>query len=206
MEHIINGGIYRVVFNGKNNSEFDGDHPTLIVRTLKEHDMYIVVPLTTYTEEKWDKCKSKGFGVKINSSKSIARIDKFKVIHKSDIKNRWKINSQNFRITPDDLEKINSKLNNYILLSSDKAIRDYEKYYQQYNNIVNSLIELKSSNSNSLFLDSSDDDFIILKTNKSNVNKISKEDINDIITNTYGCKNPIIKLNGTDLVIQIPKH
>ena len=206
MENIINGGIYRVVFYGENNSEFDGEHPTLIVRTLKEYDMYIVIPLTTYTKEKWDKCKSKGFGVKINSSKSIARIDKFKVIHKSDIKNRWKINEQNFRITPDDLRKVNSKLNDYILLSSDKATRVYEKYYQQYDKIFNSLMELKSSNSNSIFSISTDDKFTILKTNKSNVNKLSKEDLKDIITNVYSCKSPIIELDGLDLIIKITKH
>lgn len=206
MEHIINGGLYRVVFNGKNNSEFDGEHPTLIVRTLKEYDMYIVVPLTSYTKEKWTKCKSKGFGVKINSSRSIARIDKLKVIHKSDIQNRWKIDGQNFRVTPDDLKKVNSKLNEYIFLSSDKTLRMYEKYYNQYDNIFNSLTELKSNHSSQLFSTSTNNEFIILKTDKSNVNQISKEDINEIVVNVYGCKKPIIELKKSDLIIKIPKH
>ena len=206
MEHIINGGLYRVVFNGKTNSEFDGEHPTLIVRTLKEYDMYIVVPLTSYTKEKWTKCKSKGFGVKINSSRSIARIDKLKIIYKSNIQNRWKIDGQNFRVTPDDLKKVNSKLNEYILLSSDKTLRTYEKYYNQYDNIFHSLTELKSNNSNPLFSTSTNNEFIILKTDKSNVNQISKEDINEIIFNIYGYRKPIIEVEKFDLIIKIPKH
>lgn len=206
MEHIINGGLYRVVFSGKNNSEFDGEHPTLIVRTLKEYDMYIVIPLTSYTKEKWTKCKSKGFAVKINDSRSIARIDKFKVIHKSDIKNRWKIDNQNFRVALDDLKKVNSKLNEYIELSSDKALRTYEKYYNQYDNIFNSLVELKLKHSSDLFSITTNDDFIILKTSKNNVNQLSKEDIREIVVNVYDCKKTIIELNKFDLVVKVPKH
>lgn len=205
MEHIINGGLYRVVFNGKNASEFDGEHPTLIVRTLKEYDIYIAVPLTSYTKEKWIKCKSKGFGVKINSSKSIARVDKFKVVHKSDVKNRWKIDGQNFRVTPEDLKEVNSKLNEYILLSSDKTLRGYEKYYNQYNDILNALKELKSNCPSSLFSICTSDEFIILKTNKSNVNHLSKEDIKEIVISTYCCEKIIIELDKFDLFIKIPK-
>lgn len=90
MQHIINGGIYRVVFDGKHDSEFTGEHPALILRTLKEDEIYIVVPLTSYTKQKMDKIKEKGYGYHIKSTNSIARIDKFQVLHNSSIKNRWK--------------------------------------------------------------------------------------------------------------------
>jgi hypothetical protein len=44
---VINGGIYNVTYNGTDISEFCGEHPSIIVRTLKEKEIYLVVPLTS---------------------------------------------------------------------------------------------------------------------------------------------------------------
>ena len=70
MKDIITGGVYAVDLHGTESYEFKGVHPALIVRMLKEEEMYYVVPLTTYTKERWDKCKRKGFGTRIISTNS----------------------------------------------------------------------------------------------------------------------------------------
>ena len=60
MKDIITGGVYAVDFRGTEAYEFQGVHPALIVMMLKEEKMYYVVPLTTYTKERWYKCKKRG--------------------------------------------------------------------------------------------------------------------------------------------------
>ena len=57
MKNIINGAIYDVNLKGVDASEFKGSHPAVIVRTLKEEKIFFVVPLTTYTKDRWDKAK-----------------------------------------------------------------------------------------------------------------------------------------------------
>ena len=113
MKTIINGGVYRVDFIGSHPCEFTGPHPTLVIRTLRESDMYIAVPLTSYTPYRWERCRKKGFGTRILSSNSIARIDKFKIVHKNDINNRWKTKtpSKNIQLTSSELDKVIQKLN-----------------------------------------------------------------------------------------------
>ena len=51
MKDIITGGVYAVDLHGTESYEFKGVHPALIVRMLKEEEMYYVVPLTTYFNE-----------------------------------------------------------------------------------------------------------------------------------------------------------
>ena len=55
MKYIINSGVYSVDFKGTNNAEFNGTHPALILKSVKNEDMYYVIPLTTYTKERWKK-------------------------------------------------------------------------------------------------------------------------------------------------------
>ena len=56
MKKVINGCIYAIDLGGTEEYEFKGVHPAMVVRMLKEEKMYYVVPLTTYTKERWEKC------------------------------------------------------------------------------------------------------------------------------------------------------
>lgn len=49
IQRYVNGGVYSIEFRGRA-PEFNGIHPAVIIRTLKERDLYIVIPLTTYTK------------------------------------------------------------------------------------------------------------------------------------------------------------
>ena len=65
MKKVINGCIYAIDLGGTEEYEFKGVHPAMVVRMLKEEKMYYVVPLTTYTKERWEKCKRQGFGCRV---------------------------------------------------------------------------------------------------------------------------------------------
>ena len=41
LQIVVNGGIYRVIFQGKYDSEFNGEHPALAIRTLNENEIYM---------------------------------------------------------------------------------------------------------------------------------------------------------------------
>ena len=89
MKDIITGGVYAVDLHGTEAYEFKGVHPAMIVRLLKEEKMYYVVPLTTYTKERWERCKRKGFGTRIISTNSIARIDKLNIVSEKQVQSRY---------------------------------------------------------------------------------------------------------------------
>lgn len=89
MLDVINGGVYAVDLGGTEAYEFKGVHPALVIRTLREEQMYVVIPLTTYTAERWERCKRKGFGSRIHSTNSIARIDKMNIVTRKCIQGRY---------------------------------------------------------------------------------------------------------------------
>lgn len=131
MIEVINGGVYAVDLGGAAAYEFKGVHPAVVVRTLKEEQMYYVVPLTTYTEERWEKCKRKGFGARILSTNSIARVDKINIVSKKSIQGRY-YNAGNM-VVPDveEIDKVLKKVTEYIDLSNQKALKEYKKYTVQ---------------------------------------------------------------------------
>lgn len=47
----INAALYNVDLEGEDTSEFDGEHPTLVIRTKMEKEMYIAIPFTTYKKK-----------------------------------------------------------------------------------------------------------------------------------------------------------
>lgn len=201
LQDIINGGIYKVFFKGTHKSEFIGDHPALLVRTLKEDEIYIVVPLTTYTKEKMEKAKDKGYGVHIISTNSIARIDKTQIIHRADIKEMWLYNNLHLRTTPDELVKVNNKTTEYVRLSAEKANKEYSKYYIQYQKSLNDFNDLVNNkkNADNIF----DMDNMIIKCKKTNIQHLSKTDISEIVAQHYKNNNIILTLEKDYLVIKI---
>lgn len=198
MQYIINGGIYGVdLFDGTEcdieGSDYVGAHLTLIIQTYKEKDIYIAIPLTTYTPERWEKCKEKGYGVGIKGTNSIARIDKFRIISKKIIGTRWKskMPKKNLRVSPEELSAIIEKLHSYINISSLLTIDSYNKYTQQYENIRNECIELFGKynilESNIQIKFFRDDLICIILYNS--VDCLSKNDIIDILSDYFYFKN-----------------
>ena len=114
MKDIITGGVYAVDLHGTESYEFKGVHPALIVRMLKEEEMYYVVPLTTYTKERWDKCKRKGFGTRIISTNSIARVDKMNIVSKKQVQGRYYNAGHLVILTENEIESVLVRVEEYI--------------------------------------------------------------------------------------------
>lgn len=199
MQRYINGGIYRVDFSGHSVGEFDQTHPALIVRTLKENEMYIVVPLTSYTAERWAAYR-KRYCVHLLSSNSIARIDKFIVIHNREIKNRWK-ESQIVKITYDEFSNVNQKLDQYLQLSCTKALTEYDKYLEQYNDILSQLQLVVAGGTSPIFNFSSDSTHIYLQSNQSNFYWLFKDDLLELASIAYA--KPLSSITYTSIGKQI---
>lgn len=131
MLDVINGGVYAVDLGGTEAYEFKGVHPALVIRTLREEQMYVVIPLTTYTAERWERCKRKGFGSRIHSTNSIARIDKMNIVTRKCIQGRYY--NAGSMVVPNiaEVNKVMQKVAEYINLSNQKAQKEYSKYITQ---------------------------------------------------------------------------
>jgi hypothetical protein len=53
MVKYVDCGLYNVDLEGETDGEYDENHPTLIIQTAKEPNMYFVIPFTTYTDTRW---------------------------------------------------------------------------------------------------------------------------------------------------------
>lgn len=208
MKKIINGGLYNVVFEGARSSEFNGGHPTLVIRTLKEKELYFAIPLTTYTKEKWNKIKRVGFGKQIESTNSIARIDKMQVIHESDIRNRWSDTSGITKIEPTDLVLLNNKILEYLKLSNENVENEYNKYCQQYDfiyanikNILNSTVDIE----NNIFEFQSFGGKMKLQSEIYNFSLLSIADIKEIIKKITGHRYCEVSKDNNKIVILLKK-
>ncbi len=139
MKDIITGGVYAVDLHGTESYEFKGVHPALIVRMLKEEEMYYVVPLTTYTKERWDKCKRKGFGTRIISTNSIARVDKMNIVSKKQVQGRYYNAGHLVILTENEIESVLVRVEEYISLTNDKSNKEYRKFVTQRANFEKSM-------------------------------------------------------------------
>ena len=208
METIINGGVYRVNFQGRS-PQFTGTHPAIVLRTLKEKELYLTIPLTSYTKERWEKTKRSGFGVRIIETNSIAKIEKFITVHQDNICNRW-INSSNGNILilkPEVIEKINRKFDEYIKLTSQKVDKEYQKYYDKYiyvKEFFQKFCDNDDDSENIFSLDNETSDLKIIRCNKVDLHELSIADLKDII-NTYISEEPKITFKNNNISIEIPK-
>jgi len=135
MQNIINGGIYEVDLHGLHDSEFFGNHPCLIIQNLVEREIYYIIPLTTYTSERWENLR-KFYCCRIKSTNSIARMDKMQVRHDSCIPHRWFSKYKILYPNPDELNSVYKKMLEYFTLSMEKSQNGYRKYYEHYNNFI----------------------------------------------------------------------
>ncbi len=208
MNEIINGGIYSVDLHGSSDAEFIGAHPSIIIRSLKEDDIYFVIPLTTYTKEKWEKIKEKGFGCQILSTGSIARIDKMKLCHINDVKVRWIYQNKLLIITPDELNCVITKINSYFELSSSRCAREYNKYHAQYVLLYEEFelmcVRMKLNEMKFIVI-SFDDKNLVCTCSKTYLSHISIHDLKNIIRKHFEQKNFSFSIgnNKTDFIIMV---
>ena len=131
MKKVINWCIYAIDLGGTEEYEFKGVHPAMVVRMLKEEKMYYVVPLTTYTKERWEKCKRQGFGCRIVSTNSIARVDKINIVTEKQIHSRYYNSEKLVCAEPAEIEKVILRVEEYFKLSNQKGLNEYKKFYSE---------------------------------------------------------------------------
>ena len=131
MKKVINGCIYAIDLGGTEEYEFKGVHPAMVVRMLKEEKMYYVVPLTTYTKERWEKCKRQGFGCRVVSTNSIARVDKINIVTEKQIYSRYYNSEKLVCAEPAEIEKVILRVEEYFKLSNQKGLNEYKKFYSE---------------------------------------------------------------------------
>lgn len=131
MKKVINGCIYAIDLGGTEEYEFKGVHPAMVVRMLKEEKMYYVVPLTTYTKERWEKCKRQCFGCRIVSTNSIARVDKINIVTEKQIHSRYYNSEKLVCAEPAEIEKVILRVEEYFKLSNQKGLNEYKKFYSE---------------------------------------------------------------------------
>ena len=131
MKKVINGCIYAIDLGGTEEYEFKGVHPAMVVRMLKEEKMYYVVPLTTYTKERGEKCKRQGFGCRIVSTNSIARVDKINIVTEKQIHSRYYNSEKLVCAEPAEIEKVILRVEEYFKLSNQKGLNEYKKFYSE---------------------------------------------------------------------------
>ena len=131
MKKVINGCIYAIDLGGTEEYEFKGVHPAMVVRMLKEEKMYYVVPLTTYTKERWEKCKRQGFGCRIVSTNSIARVDKINIVTEKQIHSIYYNSEKLVCAEPAEIEKVILRVEEYFKLSNQKGLNEYKKFYSE---------------------------------------------------------------------------
>ena len=203
MKDIITGGVYAVDLHGTESYEFKGVHPALIIRMLKEENMYYVVPLTTYTKERWEKCKRKGFGIRINSTNSIARIDKLNIVSEKQVQGRYYNAGHLVLPTECEVTAVLKRVEEYISLSNSKSNKEYSKFVMQrskFENAMDIIIEknyekfpypITLENDISIFYPSADLSFV------------SNTDIKDIISLKFGTSTVSISKQLNDIKISI---
>jgi hypothetical protein len=197
MQEIINGGVYQVDLKGSNDSEFNSNHPSLILKNLKEPEMFYIIPLTTYTKERWNKLK-KYFCCRIESTNSIARIDKMQVRHKSYIPNRWFSNYKILYPTPEEINKVYDKLIDYISLAVDDCKKQYEKYFINYNDFkikCDDFFEKFNFNNYSTFKLNFTVNALIATCDLNLAKELTFEDLKEIFKEYFDSKNLVVRFD-----------
>lgn len=208
MKHIINSGIYSVDFKGTNNAEFSGTHPALILKSIKNTEMYYIIPLTTYTKDRWKKYR-KLLCCRIVSINSIARIDKILILHKDKIPKRWLENDGLLIPTPNEIRTVYNRVCEYISLSIEKSLDDYNKFYKNYEKLYYDFMNLFTSPSIDAIKNfdiSRDESYIFIIYSLNNVTNLSFEDVKRILWSIIGKSDVSVTYDKTLNIITIKIH
>ena len=126
MKYIVSGKIYRVDFISRNQDEFKGTHPALCIKNIYNKNMCFVIPFTTYTKDRWEKERKYGC-IRVESTNSIARLDKMLILHISEIKNEWVVQNNVLKITTEEFNSLCNKIIANMTITLEKAKKEYKK-------------------------------------------------------------------------------
>ncbi|MBD5520494.1 MAG: hypothetical protein HDR03_04615 [Lachnospiraceae bacterium] len=198
----VNAALYNVDLEGENTSEFDGEHPTLVIRTKMEKEMYIAIPFTTYTKEKWQKLK-KYMCCRSISTNSIARIDKMEIISSGKIKNRWRENGKLLIPEPEDLQNVINNALAYFKSSFSLGKNEYKKVQKNTEQLTKEFEKIFGIHSNeqsfiSVFFTQNE---CIFSFDKSYTNNISIQELYDIINIYFNRHNYKVFMDDKNISI-----
>lgn len=206
MSKIVNSALYNVDLEGEDFGEFGGEHPTLVIRTKMEKDMYIAVPFTTYTKDRWEKMK-KFMCCRVKSTNSIARIDKIEVITVDKIKNRWRENGKLLIPTKEDLENVANKVLAYIQASFDMGIREYVSVNNTFmilsKEFENVIIQENVNKGSLISIDYTNKDSIHIVFNKVIMNQLSINELYDILNSAFSRKKYKLVFSNSNVIAEV---
>lgn len=207
MVKYVNCGLYNVNLEGDTSAEFDGEHPTLIVRTKVEKTMYIAIPFTTYTSERWLKLKD-GMCCRVKSTNSIARIDKIEIINQNKIKNRWKDNENNKVLSPskEDIEFVLNKAREYFIASINEGLSDslsFKKEIDLLQKEIDEVIVNENLDKAKKLIISFDDNQMCISFKMNLIYKLSSIDLYELFNKIFNRKNYRIEINNDLKLINV---
>lgn len=140
----ISGGVYKldIPSGGVTPKEFEkvDNHPFVVLKSAFEDDLYYCIQTTSNTEDRWNELECRGnAGVKLDSIRSIAKLNKFIIVRESVIKQRYysKNINQIAIITPKEFNDLSIGLSNYIKTNFDNQRHSYRQFYRQINKLKN---------------------------------------------------------------------
>lgn len=160
--------------------------------------MYIVIPFTSYETERWKKLKNK-MCCRVESTNSIARIDRIKIINDTDISKRWiDIETKSLLIpSKQDIDKVLKKALAYIGASFDESYSSYLKYLNEREifeeNIKKTFDEYEFKGSIFSF-DFSGDSNTKISFSMNHVETMAMIDIQDFFNKIFKRKNFTVKI------------
>lgn len=161
---MINGGIYAYKFKSDTDEEFKDIHPAIAIQNNKQPELYYVVPLTTYTKERWKKYKQH-FACRLLSSNSIALVHRMQIVHYNYIGKRYYCNNEPLVITNDEFDKVCEKLQLLITKSVTIAKNNSLQYHNDlmiFQNALEKFLQDKTLTDDDLFIQTITQDCIEL--------------------------------------------
>lgn len=203
---IVNTALYNVDLEGEDFGEFGGEHPTLVIRTKMEKDMYIAIPFTTYTKDRWEKMK-KYMCCRVKSTNSIARIDKIEVITVDKIKNRWRENGKLLIPTKEDLDAVVNKAIAYFQASFSMGISEYSSVNaafaglsQEFDDVV---IQENIVKESPIVIDFEHEGVVRIIFSSGSTNQISINELYDILNSAFNRKKYKIIFLGSSVIAEV---
>lgn len=200
-------GLYDIDLHGKTYAEFDGEHPTMIIQTKKEPKMYIVIPFTSYEPERWKKLKKK-MCCRVESTNSIARIDRIKIINNTDISKRWIDTETKSLLIPskEDVNKVLKKALAYIEASFNESYSSYLEYLSEreiFEDHIKNTFEKYNFKDSIFSFDFSDENNTKISFSMKYIEKMALIDVQDIFNNIFKRRNFTVKIIDSTKTILI---
>lgn len=169
--------------------------------------MYIVIPFTSYEPNRWKKLKKK-MCCRVESTNSIARIDRIKIINDSDITKRWIDIEKKSLLVPskEDVEKVLRKALAYIEASFNQSYSFYLNYLKERevleDNIKKTFIDFDFNNSIFTF-DFTEDNVTKISFPMDYVKSMAMIDIQDFFNKIFNRRKFTVKIIDSKKLIVV---